>query len=70
MSVLDASVVLKWFVNEEDSSQALNLRKEFYAGKREIVVPDLCFLKLQTHYDITQVFLQRKSGNLWTRYLA
>ncbi len=46
MSFLDASVVLKWFVNEEDTNQALNLRKEFYAGKREIVVPDLLLFEI------------------------
>jgi len=46
MSILDASVVLKWFVNEEDSSHALNLREEFYAGKREIVVPDLLLFEI------------------------
>jgi len=48
MSVLDASVVLKRFVDEEDSSRALNLRKEFYAGKREIVVPDLLLFEWLT----------------------
>ncbi len=41
MSVLDASVILKWFVNEVDSDRALKLREEFFAGEREIVVPDL-----------------------------
>lgn len=46
MSVLDASVVLKWFVNEADSGQALRLRKEFYAGEREIVVPDLLLFEI------------------------
>ena len=35
MSVLDASVVLKWFVDEEDSDQALQLKEEFYTGKRD-----------------------------------
>ncbi|MCD6154732.1 MAG: hypothetical protein J7J22_03015 [Candidatus Verstraetearchaeota archaeon] len=35
MSVLDASVVLKWFVDEEDSDQALQLRDEFYTGENE-----------------------------------
>jgi C1A family cysteine protease len=34
MSVLDASVVLKWFVNEADSGLALKLREEFYAYLR------------------------------------
>jgi predicted nucleic acid-binding protein len=46
VSVLDASVVLKWFVNEADSGQALKLREEFYAGKREIVVPDLLLFEI------------------------
>jgi predicted nucleic acid-binding protein len=46
MSVLDASVVLKWFVEEEDSAQALQLREEFYAGEREIVVPDLLLFEV------------------------
>jgi len=46
MSVLDASVVLKWFVNEADSGQALKLREEFYSGEREIVVPDLLLFEI------------------------
>jgi predicted nucleic acid-binding protein len=46
MSVLDPSVVLKWFVNEADSGQALKLREEFYAGEREIVVPDLLLFEI------------------------
>jgi len=46
MSVLDASVVLKWFVDEEDSDQALQLRDEFYTGEREIVVPDLLLFEV------------------------
>ncbi len=46
MSVLDASVVLKWFVNERDSNLAISLREEFYQGKREIVVPDLLLFEI------------------------
>lgn len=46
MSILDASVVLKWFVDEEDSDQALRLREEFYRGEREIVVPDLLLFEV------------------------
>ena len=46
MNVLDASVVLKWFVEEEDSVQALQLRGEFYAGEREIVAPDLLLFEV------------------------
>lgn len=46
MNVLDASVVLKWFIEEEDSVQALRLREEFYTGEREIVVPDLLLFEV------------------------
>jgi len=46
MSVLDASVILKWFLDEESSSQALQLREEFYRGQREIVVPDLLLIEV------------------------
>jgi predicted nucleic acid-binding protein len=46
MSVLDASVILKWFLDEEGTSQALQLRDEFYRGKREIVVPDLLLMEV------------------------
>jgi len=46
MSILDASVVLKWFVDEEDSDQALRLREEFNSGEREIVVPDLLLFEV------------------------
>ena len=41
MSVLDASVVLKWFVSEKDSDKAEALRSEYYLSKRDIIVPDL-----------------------------
>jgi predicted nucleic acid-binding protein len=34
MSILDASVILKWFVDEESSDQALRLREEFYRGEK------------------------------------
>lgn len=46
MSVLDASVVLKWFVEETDSLLAISLRDEFYAGNIEIVVPDLLLFEI------------------------
>lgn len=46
MSVLDASVILKWFINEKGSDRALQLRDEFYRGEREIVVPDLLLFEV------------------------
>ena len=46
MSVLDASVILKWFVSEKDSDKAEIVRKEYYVGKREIIVPDLILYEI------------------------
>jgi len=41
MSILDASVVLKWFIEETDTVNANKIRMEFFSGKRNIIVPDL-----------------------------
>lgn len=57
MSVLDASVVLKWFVAEIDSEKAEALRTEYFLGKRDIVVPDLILYEISNvlnyHPDFT-----------------
>jgi predicted nucleic acid-binding protein len=39
--VLDASVVIKWFSEEEYTDRALKLRDDFFKGDIELVVPDL-----------------------------
>ena len=45
--VLDASVVLKWFVAEQrGSSEARELRAEYEAGRLTVVVPSIFFLEL------------------------
>ena len=59
MSVLDASVILKWFVAEEDSDQALKLREEFYTGAREIVVPDLLLFEVANALRYNRSFTAR-----------
>ncbi len=60
MSVLDASVVLKWFVNEPDSTLAVGLREEFYAGKREIIVPDLLLFEITNALRYNPTFTSRE----------
>lgn len=39
--VVDASVVVKWFLNEAGSENALKLKEEHVLGKTLIVVPEL-----------------------------
>lgn len=41
MPVVDASVALKWFVDEPDSAPALALRNAHIAGQSPLVAPDL-----------------------------
>ena len=38
MSVIDTSVVIKWFIDEVDSEKAIRLREEYRVREREIVV--------------------------------
>jgi predicted nucleic acid-binding protein len=46
-AVLDASVVLKWFVAEQRGSfEARTLRNDYNAGRLSVVVPALLFLEL------------------------
>ncbi len=39
--VVDASIVAKWFLEEEYSGQALKLRDDYIGGSFQIVVPSL-----------------------------
>ncbi|HIE31247.1 MAG TPA: PIN domain-containing protein [Methanosarcinales archaeon] len=46
MYVLDASVVIKWFSEEEYTDIALKLRDDFFRGYTELVIPDLLLYEL------------------------
>ncbi len=39
--ILDTSVAIKWFVDEDDSDKARHLRDSFVDGRSELVAPDL-----------------------------
>jgi predicted nucleic acid-binding protein len=45
--VLDASVVVKWFSEEEGTDRAVSLRDEHIQGKRTIVAPDLLVYEVE-----------------------
>jgi len=59
--VLDASVVIKWFSEEEYTDRALKLRDDFSKGEIELVVPDLMLyevsnaLRYNSDFDETDV---------------
>ncbi len=56
--VIDASVILKWYLkdNEPDIDQALLARERYLKGTLELVVPDLAFLETANR-------LSRESGS-------
>lgn len=39
--VLDTSVILKWFIKEDDSEKAMSLKEAHCIGKLNIIVPDI-----------------------------
>lgn len=55
MIVLDASVLIKWFIQEHDSEKALQFKEALLRGKADIILPDLAL------YEILNV-LRFKSG--------
>jgi len=44
--VLDASVIAKWFYDEEYTDKALEIRKDFVKGDVDIIVPELVFYEV------------------------
>ena len=55
--VLDASVVAKWFIEEEDTEKAIEIRDKFVRGEIEVLVPSLLI------YEIGNVFLKHPAKN-------
>jgi predicted nucleic acid-binding protein len=46
MIVLDASVIVKWFSEEEYADKALQIRERFLKGEESIIIPDLLLYEL------------------------
>lgn len=44
--MIDASVAVKWFVNEKDSVIARKIKDSYVAGKIEIVAPNLIYYEV------------------------
>lgn len=54
MFVIDASVAVKWFIAEKDSSLALSLKDKHINGKTVLIAPDLLI------YEVTNVLVFSK----------
>ena len=44
--IIDASVIVKWFADEEDSKKALTLRQDHIKERAKIIVPELIFAEV------------------------
>ena len=54
--VLDASVIVKWFSQEESHDKAIKIRDDFLKGEMEIVLPDLILYELSNALRFNPVF--------------
>ena len=54
--VIDASVVVKWFIEETDSKRARFLRDKFIDGKIELIVPPLLYFEVLNALKYSQLF--------------
>ena len=54
--VIDASVVVKWFIEESDSDKARYLRDKFIDGKIELTVPTLLYFEVLNALKYSQLF--------------
>jgi len=56
MLVIDASVVIKWFLEEKDSRQALLLKNEHINGKNILIAPDLLIYEVVNVLACSKIF--------------
>lgn len=54
--VIDANVVVKWFIEEKDSDKAILLRDRYIDGKIEFYVPPLLYFEVLNALKYSQLF--------------
>ena len=54
--VIDASVVVKWFIEEKDSDKARFLRDKFIDGKIELIAPSLLYFEVLNALKYSHLF--------------
>lgn len=66
--VIDASVVFKWFSNEEDSDKALILKDKHISKEIALIIPELLFLEISNALKYKKDNLkkiQKANEDLW-----
>ncbi len=54
--VIDASIVVKWFIEETNSDKARILRDKFIEGKIDLVVPSLLYFEVLNALKYSELF--------------
>ena len=66
--IIDASIAVKWFVEEDGSEKALALRNEHINGISILIVPDLLFIEVINAFIYktkNKEFLKQVNDDLW-----
>lgn len=56
MFVVDASIVIKWFIEEKDSTQAISLKDKHINGETIIIAPDLLIYEVANVLVFSKIF--------------
>ncbi len=62
--VLDASVIVKWFDDEEYTDKALEIRKEFVKGDVDIIVPELLLYEVSNALRYNKNISRKDKGEM------
>ena len=62
--VLDASVIVKWFCDEEYTDIALRIRDKFFEGDLNVVVPELMFYEVLNAVRYNEVFSKKDKWDI------
>ena len=54
--IVDASVIVKWFISEKYSEEALEIRRQFVEGQAELFAPDLLPYEVLNALKYSQLF--------------
>lgn len=67
--VLDASVIVKWFLNEKRTANDLALKEQYVRGEINIIVPELLFYEVSNALLFSNVFSMNElfevNSSLW-----
>ena len=61
--IIDANVVVKWFIEENDSDKALYIRDNFIDGKVKLYVPTLLYFEVLNALKYSQLFKPSELDN-------